>query len=500
MAQTERLDAALASVQSAAIDGRMRNIRTRQKQLVSLFKSLTKHASSFIDALQKDNSLTKEEANIVVSAMLVEVRQHYDNIDFKKELAQEYNVRWGKSWTGRRVAVPLVYIISQDFTKGFNVFSALSAAIEAGSCCVVELSNLSDQITTIIRQVMEAGLDNEAFLTIPSRAPDSFLEQCLLVDQIHKSSGASIVGRSLISKTSGRSLISKTSGRIVAIVDRTTQVENAVKEIFASRMQYGGQSNYAVDQVFVNEFVAHEFLAALRKQFSIHAEVLDQIVNDTHARDDRPEKQSLHSKFDTDHCEVIGSQGNARAVLVNSRSSQLLHEKIEGRLLVVHKITSLDDVIDLILSRDEMLNALFTFADGPEAKYLSQFIPSAVTFVNHIPAELLIGPTGPTGYPVRPDLRYVREMFEEPSPQIVPEGKIHAASNVWKLRNTSRSAAILAHASEPLKPIDQAAAGAWGFFETGVLLGAAVYILPVVLGTIAGATYTGIWAYRRILS
>jgi len=36
-----------------------------------------------------------------------------------------------------------------------------------------------------------------------------------------------------------------------------------------------------------------------------------------------------------------------------------------------------------------MLNALFTFADGPEAKYLSQFIPSAVTFVNHIPAELL---------------------------------------------------------------------------------------------------------------
>ncbi|THV89259.1 hypothetical protein D6D27_06595 [Aureobasidium pullulans] len=489
MAQTERLDAALASVQSAAIDGRMRNVRTRQKQLVSLFKSLTKHASSFIDALQKDNSLTKEEANIVVSAMLLEVRQHYDNIDFKKELAQEYNVRWGKSWAGRRVAVPLVYIVPQDFTKGFNVFSALSAAIEAGSCCVVELPNLLDRITTIIREVMEAGLDKEAFLTIPSRAPDSFLEQCMLVDQIHKSSGASIVGRSLISKP---------SGRIVAIVDRTTQVERAVKEIFASRMQYGGQSNYAVDQVFVNEFVAHEFLAALREQFLTHAEALDQIVNDTHARDNRPEKQ--HSNFDTDHCEVIGSQGSARAVLVKSRSSQLLHEKIEGRLLVVHKITSLDDVIDLILSRDEPMNALFTFADGPEAKYLSQFIPSAVTFVNHIPAELLIGPTGPTGYPVRPDLRYVREMFEEPSPQIVPEGKIHAASNVWKLRNTSRSAAILAHASAPLRPIDQAAAGAWGFFETGVLLGAAVYILPVILGTIAGATYAGVWAYRRILS
>jgi hypothetical protein len=31
------------------------------------------------------------------------------------------------------------------------------------------------------------------------------------------------------------------------------------------------------------------------------------------------------------------------------------------------------------------------------------------------------------------------------------------------------------------------------------LLGAAVYILPVILGTIAGAAYTGIWAYRKVL-
>jgi len=89
-------------------------------------------------------------------------------------------------------------------------------------------------------------------------------------------------------------------------------------------------------------------------------------------------------------------------------------------------------------------------------------------------------------------------MFEEPSPQIVPDGKFHAASNVWKLRNSPRSAAILAHASKPLKPTGQAAAGAWGFFETGVLLGAAVYLLPVILGTIAGATYTGIWTYRKV--
>lgn len=139
MTVSEQLDPALTRVQSAAIDGRMRNTRTRQKQLSSLFKFLTEHANSFVDAMQKEDNLSKEEANIVVSAMLLEVRQHYENIDFEKELAQEYNVRWGKSWLGRRVAARLVYIIPQSFTKCFNVFSALSAAIEAGSCCVVEV-------------------------------------------------------------------------------------------------------------------------------------------------------------------------------------------------------------------------------------------------------------------------------------------------------------------------------------------------------------------------
>ncbi|KAI5236971.1 hypothetical protein E4T42_09304 [Aureobasidium subglaciale] len=489
MAQNEHITTTLVSVQNAAIDGRMGSIRTRQKQLSSLFKSLTDHKSSLVYAMQKDYGLTIEEANIVVSAMLLEVRQHYDNINFDKELAQEYNIRWGKSWEDRRVTVGLAYMIVGDFTKAFNVFSAVSAAIESGTCCVVELPNLPDQSTTIIRQIMEAALDKEAYVTIPKRAPESFLEKCLVIDQMAEP----------LSSRYDRTISSKSSGRAIAVVDRTTKVDLAAKEVFASRMQYSGQSHYAVDQVFVNEFVADEFLVALQKQMSMHAEALDQTVNSTNTRKHDRENKPTQLELLADYDEIVCSQGNARVVLIKSRSSQLLHDKIKRPLLVVHKITSLDDVIDLVLSQDATMNALFTFADGPEAKYLSQFIPSAVTFVNHIPAELLIGPAGPVGYPVRPELRYIKGMFEKPSPQIAPGVKVHAASNVWKLRNTPRSAAILAHASEPLKPTGQAAAGAWGFFETGVLLGATVYLLPVILGTIAGAAYTTIWAYRRVI-
>jgi len=154
---------------------------------------------------------------------------------------------------------------------------------------------------------MNAALDKEAFVAISSTAPGSFLEHCLIVDQMHKPSSPQYVGKSLLSKA---------SGRVVAVVDRTAKIDSAVKEIFASRMQYGGQSHYAVDQVFVNEFVADEFLAVMRKEFSIRAEAIDQTVNNGHARL-TPAKR--HIKLVADDCAVVGSQGNAVAALVKLR-------------------------------------------------------------------------------------------------------------------------------------------------------------------------------------
>lgn len=154
---------------------------------------------------------------------------------------------------------------------------------------------------------MNVALDKEAFVTISSTAPGFFLDQCLIIDQMHQPSSPQYVGKSLLSKA---------SGRVVAVVDRTANVNSAVKEIFASRMQYGGQSHYAVDQVFVNEFVADEFLAAMRKEFLIRAEAIDQTVNNGHAQ---LTPSSRHTKFMADDCAIVGSQGNAIAVLVKPR-------------------------------------------------------------------------------------------------------------------------------------------------------------------------------------
>ena len=58
--------------------------------------------------------------------------------------------------------------------------------------------------------------------------------------------------------------------------------------------------------------------------------------------------------------------------------------------VTVLSTSSLDDAIDGVNSSEKQaLLALYVFADGPAAKYLTQFIRTRVSFVNHIPTTLL---------------------------------------------------------------------------------------------------------------
>jgi hypothetical protein len=58
------------------------------------------------------------------------------------------------------------------------------------------------------------------------------------------------------------------------------------------------------------------------------------------------------------------------------------------RILLIGRIRSLDDGIDIANSASPLL-AAYLFAQPGAAKYLSQFIHTNATFCNNIPAALL---------------------------------------------------------------------------------------------------------------
>lgn len=95
----------------------------------------------------------------------------------------------------------------------------------------------------------------------------------------------------------------------------------------------------------------------------------------------------------------------------------------------------------------------------------------------------------PRDYPTNLRIRYTREMFELPSPEIMPGSSSHFVS---RLVETADS---LDRASQAdLKTTGQPESGAWGFFEQGIVLGLIVYILPMV-GVTVGVASAGWMGY-----
>ncbi|KAL3464458.1 hypothetical protein BJX64DRAFT_286268, partial [Aspergillus heterothallicus] len=351
----------------------------------------------------------------------------------------------------------------------------------------------------LVRRAITEALDKDAFAVISTRAPAEFLARCLVVDQL---------GRLGDTGDFLHRAVSVPTARAVAFVDRTADPNLAAKEVVASRLAFGGRSHCAVDQVFVNEFVADSFLDAVARELSDYEQARQS------GKESADQKSRLH-RFgkiepitelqDAERgvtkgiCKPIWRGRIGLAVEVVDRSNHLLKRKIRAPLIAIHRVTSLDDAIDLSAQEQEIFGPIYVFAKGPEANYLSKFIESRAAFFNHIPAQLLTGPAYPEGYPVQLDLRYTRKMFERPSPEIVPGERFHPISRTIFYGESPVGAKMLAALSKPLKPTGQAPAGAWGFFDQGVILGAAVYLLPMTVACVAGAAYMGVLGYQKFV-
>lgn len=130
----------LSHVQAAAIDGRMRILRIRQRLFRSLYDQLVENGAELLSAIQDDDNCSKQEAQIVFASALIDLRNHYNALDLTTDLEAEYSVAKNKSNEARRVPIEIAYIIPDGLNLLYSVLAALTAALEAGCCVVVEVS------------------------------------------------------------------------------------------------------------------------------------------------------------------------------------------------------------------------------------------------------------------------------------------------------------------------------------------------------------------------
>ena len=128
------------SIKSAVIDGRTRNPRFIQRQLRRLHDALRQNAQALQNAIISDTNVSVWEATLEISLALATVRRQFMNLDVRVMLEDEYRAASGRDWRTRRSPTGLVYIIPQSHTLLYSIVSALSSAIAAGNCVIIEVS------------------------------------------------------------------------------------------------------------------------------------------------------------------------------------------------------------------------------------------------------------------------------------------------------------------------------------------------------------------------
>ncbi|PYH96517.1 aldehyde dehydrogenase PutA [Aspergillus ellipticus CBS 707.79] len=471
---------------AAEIDGRCQNIRYRQNQFHRLKSAVVQHIDQIRDAIAADSGHSPEEVRAEICLAVKEIRTHYASLDLKKDLEVEYRVANGKDSPDGRRGVGIVYVVPCTHTLFFSVVSALSAAMAAGNCVILELVKNTMALPGILKKILPEALDADTFAITQERPDSTFLSKTLVVIQ---NDSAAI---------SDRCLASSTTSRTVAIVDRTADIAAAAEALVSARFAFGGRSTYSPDVVLVQEFAMKEFVEAIIQRSSKYlggqnGEARQTKVNPRRAS---PGASLLDAANKDASARVVVSGSEWGVVEVHDRKSPLLQKKASEKVLVLHPVTSLDDAIDLSSSMGT-LAATYAFAAPASAKYLTQFIDSYTSWINHVPTEILIGPAYPSNHPPTRETRYSVSSLQVPRPQFVTESSSTALVRTILDATASKASNAWSEALVPLPPIGQPEGKKIGFFEQGIITGGVITLFSFV-ATVSTLGFYGYAAVRRL--
>lgn len=129
----------LSRILTANIDGRTQNTRYRQAEFHRLQSTLVEHLAEIQDAIRADSGHTQQEIRAEVVLALQELRTHYTSLSLTKDLEVEYRIAQGRDNVDGWRGAGIVYIVPCVHTLFFSVISALTAALAAGNCIVLEV-------------------------------------------------------------------------------------------------------------------------------------------------------------------------------------------------------------------------------------------------------------------------------------------------------------------------------------------------------------------------
>ena len=352
----------------------------RREMLRRLRTAVQSHTNQIIAAVREDTRKPENEVRVTeVLNVLGNIDRNIENLDeWMKPLevtpSQNRDDKARIEYEARGVCLILG---PWNFPLGL-VMGPLAAAIAAGNCCIVKLTDLCPATARVAAQIIRAAFDEREAALFEGGVDVATALLELPFNHIFFT-GSTRVGK-LVMAAAARNLASVTlelGGKSPVIVDADADVKKVAADLASAKQFNGGQACICPDYVFVRAQQKDELVGEFRARVSqnlyqadgsLRKENLAQIINDQNfARisrllDDAIAKGAKVAVGGT----LEPADRTIHPTLLTDVTPDMLimQEEIFGPVVPVMTYESLDQVTGFISERGKPL-ALYIYSDSP---------------------------------------------------------------------------------------------------------------------------------------
>ena len=273
-------------------DAKAATAEQRKEKLRRLKAAVEAHADAIVAAVKQDTR--KPEGEIKVTEILGVVGNIQRNIDNLDEWMKPVEVTPSQNKNDKARIVHeargvCLILGPWNFPLGL-AFGPLAAAIAAGNCCMVKLTDLCPATAKVAAQIIRQAFDEKDVALFEGGVDVATALLELPFNHIFFT-GSTRVGK-LVMAAAAKNLTSVTlelGGKSPVIVDESADVKKVAADLAAAKQFNGGQACISPDYVFIREeqrgALIEEFQAKVKQNLyredgSLKKENIAQIVND----------------------------------------------------------------------------------------------------------------------------------------------------------------------------------------------------------------------------
>lgn len=353
----------------------------RKARLRKLKSTVEAHADEIVAAVRQDIRKPENEIRITeVANVIANIDRNIDNLDewmTPVEVVPSMNENDKAKIVYEARGVCLI-LGPWNFPLGL-VFGPLAAAIAAGNCCIVKLSDLCPATASVAARIIDEAFDAQEVALFEGDVDVATALLDLPFNHIFFT-GSTRVGK-LVMRAAAKHLASVTlelGGKSPVIVDEGADVKKVAGDLAGAKQFNGGQACISPDYVLIKEeqkdALIEEFGARVRQNLygedgQIEKEHISQIVN---ARNFSRIKRLFDDAIAKGANVAIGGilEEDDRTIhptLLTDVTPDMLimQEEIFAPIVPVMTYENIDDAVKYVEERDKPL-ALYVYSDNED--------------------------------------------------------------------------------------------------------------------------------------